>query len=188
MTAASPRAIPCAGSARRVPGTLLRDRLRPKGKESARPRSGAYSTARARPYYTASPPLFPKESRVSTAAGELSGSVSRRASLGKLDHDARAQYRERSAAPAARRLTPHPRYSPAQPGALHPLSPRSAWRAISPHSGHSASRVSPPPERSRCASLRGSPPGPCPATSPHQKERTSRQAPESGRLKRRLCL
>ena len=145
---------------RGVPGA---SRARSSGteKDSARrqgerpPRSGAYSSARARPYYTASPTLFPKESRVSPATGEMSVSASRRASPGKRDHAARAQNRERNSAPlpGASHLTRG--QSPA-PGALllpHRVQPGEP----SLISGHSASRVSPAAWALRRASLRGSP-------------------------------
>ena len=114
------------------PGALPRDRerLRPEAPESARPRSGAYSIARARPYYTASPPLFPKESRVSPDTGRDVSERLPESLPGKAGSCRQGSDKGRSAAPAARRLTPHPRPVPCARSAPPP-PPRSAWRAIS---------------------------------------------------------
>ena len=94
----------------------------------------------------------------------------------------------RSAAPAARRLTPHPRPVPCA-RSTPPPSPRSAWRAISPHSGHSSARVSTAAGELQVSLSPGLAARPYPATSPRTRKREHPGRPrESGRLERPLCL
>ena len=129
-----------------------------------------------------------KKAAAPPAAGELSVSASRRASPGKRDHAVRAQESESSAAPAARRLTPNPRPVPCARSAPPP-PPRSAWRAISPHSGHSSARVSTAAGELQVSLSPGLAARPYPATSPRTRKREHPGRPrESGRLERPLCL
>ena len=129
-----------------------------------------------------------KKAAAPPAAGELSVSASRRASPGKRDHAVRAQESESSAAPAARRLTPNPRPVPCA-RSTPPPPPRSAWRAISPHSGHSSARVSTAAGELQVSLSPGLAARPSPATSPRTRKREHPGRPrESGRLERPLCL
>ena len=177
-----------ARRARRVPGTLPgdRERLRPEAQKSARPRSGAYSIARARPYYTASPPLFPKESRNSPDTGEMSWSACRRASPGKAGSCRQGSEQGEELRSAARRLTPHPRPVPCA-RSTPPPSPRSAWRALS-----HLRTLSLPREPRRMGAPESLSPGLTPAhlrpSLPARKKEHPGRPRESGRRKRRLSF
>ena len=113
----------------------------PGGAGERPPHPSACSIARARPYYTASQPLFPKESRGSPATGRDARERLPESLPGKAGSCRQGSEQGEELRSAARRLTPHPRPVPCA-RSTPPPSPRSAWRAISPHSGHSSARVS----------------------------------------------
>lgn len=127
-----------------------------------------------------------KKAAAPPAAGELSVSASRRASPGKRDHAVRAQESESSAAPAARRLTPHPRPVPCA-RSTPPPSPRSAWRALS-----HLRTLSLPREPRRMGAPESLSPGLTPAhlrpSLPARKKEHPGRPRESGRRKRRLSF
>ena len=122
----------------------------PGGAGERPPHPSACSIARARPYYTASQPLFPKESRGSPATGRDARERLPESLPGKAGSCRQGSEQGEELRSAARRLTPHPRPVPCA-RSTPPPSPRSAWRAWDSLSPGLTARPSPatssPPER-----------------------------------------